>query len=155
MSASESLDEQIGGSGLDARGVTVGGLQRAMSARSLTSADLTAFYLGRIERLNPELHAVITVSLEALAEARASDLARSAAGEARGPLEGVPVLVKDNIAARGMPATAGSPALLGAASADAFLVGQLRAAGAVILGKANLSEWANIRSSHSSSGWST
>jgi len=154
MSASESLDEQIGGSGLDARGVTVAGLQRAMSAGSLTSADLTAFYLGRIERLNPELHAVIAVSPEALAEARASDLARSAGG-ARGPLEGVPVLVKDNIAAQGMPTTAGSPALAGAESADAFLVGRLRAAGAVIIGKANLSEWANFRSPHSTSGWST
>ena len=152
MSASESLDEQISGSGLDARSVTVAGLQRAMSAGSLISADLTAFYLGRIERLNPELHAVITVSPEALAEARASDLARSA-GQARGPLEGVPVLVKDNIAARGMPTTAGSPALVGAVSADAFLVGRLRAAGAVIIGKANLSEWANFRSTHSISGW--
>src|SRR5215469_13739031 len=155
MSASESLDEQIGLSGLDARGVTVAGLQRAMSAGSLTSADLTAFYLGRIERLNPELHAVITVSPQALAEAQASDLARSAADQARGPLEGIPVLVKDNIAARGMPATAGSPALAGAASADAFVVGRLRAAGAVILGKANLSEWANFRSTHPVSGWST
>jgi len=154
MSASESLDEQIGGSGLDARGVTVAGLQRAMTAGSLTSAGLTAFYLGRIERLNPELHAVITVSPEALAEARASDLARSS-GQARGPLEGVPVLVKDNIAAQGMPATAGSPALVGVQSPDAFVVARVRAAGAVILGKANLSEWANIRSSHSSSGWST
>jgi amidase len=154
MSASESLDEQIGGSGLDARGVTVAGLQRAMSAGSLTSAGLTAFYLGRIERFNPHLRAVITVSPAALAEARASDDAR-ATGRARGPLEGIPVLVKDNITARGMPATAGSPALLGAASADAFLVGQLRAAGAVILGKANLSEWANFRSTHPVSGWST
>jgi hypothetical protein len=154
MSASESLDEQIGGSGLDARGVTVAGLQRAMSAGSLTSAGLTAFYLGRIERLNPELHAVITVSPEALAEARASDLARSAR-RARGPLEGVPVLVKDNVAAQGMPTTAGSPALAGVQSPDAFAVARVRAAGAVILGKANLSEWANIRSIHSSSGWST
>ena len=65
------------------------------------------------------------------------------------------MLVKDNIAARGMPATAGSPALLGAASDDAFLVSRLREAGAVIIGKANLSEWANFRSTSSSSGWST
>jgi amidase len=154
MSPSESLDEEIGGSGLAARRATVAGLQQAMSAGSLTSADITAFYLRRIERLNPELHAVITVSPEAHAEARASDSTRSA-GRARGPLEGIPVLVKDNIAARGMPATAGSPALLGAEASDAFLVAGLRAAGAVILGKANLSEWANIRSPHSSSGWST
>ena len=154
MLASESLDEHIGGSGLQARGVSVAGLQRAMSAGSLTSAELTAFYLGRIERLNPELHAVITVSPEALAEARASDLARSA-GRARRPLEGIPVLVKDNIAAQGMPTTAGSPALLGAQPPEAFAVARMRAAGAVILGKANLSEWANIRLTHFSSGWST
>jgi amidase len=154
MSPSESLDEEIGSSGLAALGATVAGLQRAMSAGSLTSADLTAFYLRRIGRLNPDLHAVITVSPEALAEAGASDSTR-AAGRARGPLEGIPVLVKDNVAALGMPTTAGSPALLGAEPSDAFLVSGLRAAGAVILGKANLSEWANIRSPHSSSGWST
>ncbi len=154
MSVSESLGEQIGGSGIDARSATVAGLQQAMSSESLSSADLTAFYLARIERLNPELHAVITVSPDADEEARASDGAR-AAGQVRGPLEGIPVLVKDNIAARGMPATAGSPALLGAASDDAFLVSRLREAGAVIIGKANLSEWANFRSTSSSSGWST
>jgi amidase len=154
MSVSESLAEQIGGSGIDARSATVAGLQQAMSSGHLSSADLTAFYLARIERLNPELHAVIAVSPDAQAEARASDSAR-AGGQVRGPLEGIPVLVKDNISARGMPATAGSPALLGATSADAFLVGRLRAAGAVIVGKANLSEWANFRSPYSSSGWST
>src|SRR5712691_8938022 len=125
MSVSQSPGEQIGGSGIDARSATVAGLQQALSSGSLTSADLTAFYLARIERLNPELHAVITVSPEAQAEARASDSAR-ASGQRRGLLEGIPVLVKDNIAARGMPATAGSPALLGAASDDAFLVSRLR-----------------------------
>src|SRR5262249_60207144 len=140
--------------GVDVRGATGPGVQWALCAGSMTSAGLTAFSLGRIERFNPHLRAVITVSPVALAEARASDDAR-ATGRARGPLEGIPVLVKDNITARGMPATAGSPALLGAASADAFLVGQLRAAGAVILGKANLSEWANFRSTHPVSGWST
>lgn len=154
MQVSDSLGEQIGRSGIEARGATVAGLQRALTAGSLTSADLAAFYLARIERLNPELHAVITVSPEAPADARASDAAR-AAGQLNGPLAGIPVLIKDNIAARGMPATAGSPALLHAESGDAFLVGRLRQAGAVILGKANLSEWANFRSTHSSSGWST
>jgi amidase len=154
MSVSESLGEQIGGSGIAARDATVAGLQLAMSAGTITAADLTAFYLARIERLNPALHAVIAVSSQAQAEARASDLAR-AAGQVRRPLEGVPVLVKDNIAARAMPATAGSPALLRAVSDDAFLVSRLREAGAVILGKANLSEWANFRSTTSSSGWST
>jgi amidase len=154
VSVGDSLGERIGGSGVAVGGVTVAGLQRALSSGSLTSAELTAFYLERIGRLNPGLHAVITVSPDAQAEARASDGVR-AGGRPRGPLEGVPVLVKDNIAARGMPATAGSPALLGAVSADAFLVGRLRAAGAVIVGKANLSEWANFRSPHSTSGWST
>jgi amidase len=151
---SVSLDEQLGDSGLDARGATVTRLQEALSSGSLTSADLVAFYLARIDRLNPDLHAVITVSPDALAQARASDAGR-AAGPVRGPLEGIPVLVKDNIDAAGMPATAGSPALSGAQSADAFLVRRLREAGAVILGKANLSEWANFRSRPSSSGWST
>src|SRR5260370_16199137 len=127
MSVSESPGEQIGGSGIDARSATVAGLQQAMSSGCLSSADLTAFYLARIERLNPELHAVVTVSPDADEEARASDDAR-AAGQVRGPLEGIPVLVKDNIAARGMPATAGSTALLGAASDDAFLVSRLREA---------------------------
>jgi amidase len=129
-------------------------LQQALSSGSLTSAGLTAFYLDRIERLNPSLHAVISVSPNTAAEAAASDAAR-ASGAARGPLEGIPVLIKDNIAVAGLPAAAGSPALAGAESGDAFLVAGLRAAGAVILGKANLSEWANIRSTGSSSGWST
>jgi amidase len=157
MPVSEAAGEQIGGSGIDARGATVAGLQQALSSGSLTSAALTAFYTGRIGRLNPELHAVITVGPAAAAEAAASDRARAASdgGTARSPLDGIPVLIKDNIGVAGLPATAGSPALLGADGADAFLVTRLRQAGAVILGKANLSEWANFRSSHSSSGWST
>src|SRR5205814_6547246 len=115
---------------------------------------LTGFYLQRIERLNPALHAVITVNPDAQAVAVASDAARAADGP-RGPLEGIPVLVKDNIQVAGMPTTAGSPALLSAEPGDAFLVWRLRQAGAVIIGKANLSEWANFRSTHSTSGWST
>ena len=145
MSALESPGERIGRSGLDAGGATVAGLQQALSAGRLTSAELTAFYLARIERLNPQLHAVIDVSPVAAAEARASDRAR-AAGAARGPLDGIPVLIKDNIGTRDRPATAGSPALATAAALDAFCVRMLRRAGAVILGKANLSEWANFRS---------
>ena len=144
----------IGDSGIGARDATVARLQQALSSGSLTSAGLTEFYLDRIARLNPSLHAVISVSPNAPAEAAASDAAR-ASGAARGPLEGIPVLIKDNIAVAGLPATAGSPALAGAESGDAFLIAGLRAAGAVILGKANLSEWANIRSTGSSSGWST
>jgi amidase len=109
--------------------------------------------LQRIAELNPKLGAVITVSPDALAEAQTRDQESPAS---RGPLHGVPVLVKDNIDVRGLPATAGSPALAGAADrGDAFLVTRLREAGAVILGKANLSEWANFRSPRSTSGWST
>jgi amidase len=154
MSMEHWTDEQIGGSGRTAGDATVAGLQRAMSEGSLTSAALTAFYLDRIERLNPDLRAVISASPGAAAEAAASDAAR-AAGGAPGPLAGIPVLVKDNISAAGLPATAGSPALAHAAAADAFCVARLRAAGAVILGKANLSEWAYFRSEHATSGWST
>jgi len=144
----------IPGSQVSASRPSVAGLQAAMAAGTLSSAALTGYYLQRIDRLNPALHAVITVNLEAPAEAAASDAARAAAGP-RGPLEGIPVLVKDNIQVAGMPTTAGSPALLSAEPGDAFLVSRLRAAGAVILGKANLSEWANFRSTHSVSGWST
>ena len=154
MSVSDFLDERIGASDIGADGATVARLQQALGSGSLTSAELTAFYLDRIERLNPQLHAVISVTPDALAQAAASDEAR-AGGGARGPLEGIPILIKDNIAVAGRPATAGSPALASAESGDAFLVAGLRAAGAVILGKANLSEWANIRSPQSSSGWST
>src|SRR5579862_2750348 len=129
-------------------------LQAVMASGDLSSEALTGFYLDRIDRLNPALHAVITVNLNALAEAADSDAARAADGP-RGPLDGIPVLIKDNVQVAGMPTTAGSPALLAAEPGDAFLVTRLRAAGAVIIGKANLSEWANFRSTHSTSGWST
>ena len=144
----------LGGSGLDPGTATVAALRRALTEGALTAAELTAFYLSRIERLNPGLRAVISVSPQAAADARASDEAR-ARGSAPGPLAGIPVLIKDNIAVAGMPATAGSPALAEADQDEAFLVTGLREAGAVILGKANLSEWAGFRSSHSTSGWST
>ncbi|MFI5083529.1 MAG: amidase family protein, partial [Streptosporangiales bacterium] len=144
----------IPGTQVSASQPSLAGLQAAMAAGTLTSTALTGFYLQRIGRLNPALHAVITVNLHAPAEAAASDAAR-AAGLPRGPLDGIPVLVKDNIQVAGMPTTAGSPALLSAEPGDAFLVTRLRAAGAVIIGKANLSEWANFRSTHSTSGWST
>jgi len=130
-------------------------LQAAMASGELTSAALTAFYLQRIDRLNPALHAVITVNLSAGAEAAASDAVRAGPRGPRGPLEGIPVLIKDNVQVAGMPTTAGSPALLSAEPDDAFLITKLRRAGAVIIGKANLSEWANFRSTHSTSGWST
>ncbi len=146
--------EVIPGTHLRASHATLAGLQALMASGGLSSAALTGFYLERIDRLNPALHAVITVNLNALAEAAASDAARAADGP-RGPLDGIPVLVKDNVQVAGMPTTAGSPALLSSEPGDAFLVSRLRQAGAVIIGKANLSEWANFRSTHSTSGWST
>jgi amidase len=153
-STSSQVSQTPGGSGLDPGAATVAALRQALADGALTAAELTAFYSSRIERLNPVLHAVISVSPQAAAEARASDEAR-ARGAAPGPLAGIPVLIKDNVAVTGLPATAGSPALAGTDAGDAFLVTRLREAGAVILGKANLSEWANFRSSHSTSGWST
>jgi amidase len=154
MSLTESLAQNVGRTGISAGAATARNLSQALAAGTLTAAELTDFYLARIERLNPAVRAVITVGHDAAAEAAASD-ARRLARAALGPLDGIPVLIKDNIGAVGLPATAGSPALQHAAAADAFLVGRLRAAGAVILGKANLSEWANFRSRPSSSGLST
>jgi amidase len=154
MTFSESPGETIGQSGIGHDKVTVAGLSQAMAAGNLTSAELVRFYLQRIASRNPALGAVISVSPDAVDQAIAADQAR-ADGAALGPLAGIPVLVKDNISVAGSPATAGSPALLGASAQDAFLIGRLRAAGAVIIGKANLSEWANFRSSQSSSGWSS
>jgi amidase len=145
----------IPGTRASAGHASLAGLQTAMASGELTSAALTGFYLQRIDRLNPALHAVITVNLNAAAEAAASDAVRAGPSGPRGPLEGIPVLVKDNVQVAGMPTTAGSPALLSAEPDDAFLVARLREAGAVIIGKANLSEWANFRSTHSTSGWST
>src|SRR5258708_2030983 len=153
MSEWQPHSELIGQSGIDAAAVTVASLSHAMAQRRLTATELTRFYTERIER-GRELGAVISVSADAAQQASAIDEAR-ASGAEQGPLAGIPVLIKDNIATEGSPATAGSPALLGADAKDAFLVGKLRAAGAVILGKANLSEWANFRATHSTSGWST
>ena len=133
---------------------SVAAMRRAMDAGETTSVALTSHYRGRIDELNPVLHAVITIDPEARAQAAASD-ERRARGAVLGPLDGIPVLVKDNVQVAGMPTTAGSPALLDARPPDAFIVSRLRAAGAVIVGKANLSEWANFRSTHSASGWST
>ena len=143
----------IPGTDLNVATVSLTQLQAALAEGQLTSSELTGFYLRRIDRLNPALHAVITVNPAAVEEAAVSDAHRAAT--APRPLEGIPVLVKDNVGVAGMPTTAGSPALLAAQPDDAFIVARLREAGAVIVGKANLSEWANFRSTHSSSGWST
>src|ERR1700729_2936382 len=148
------IRDVIPGTQVSASQPSLAGLQAAMASGEISSAALTGFYLQRIERLNPALHAVLTVNLDAGAEAAASDAVRARRGP-RGPLEGIPVLVKDNIQVAGMPTTAGSPALLSAEPEDAFIISRLREAGAVIIGKANLSEWANFRSTHSTSGWST
>jgi amidase len=154
MTIPEPPGETIGRSAIRLEEATVAGLAQAMAVGTLTATDLVRFYLERIERYNPGLGAVISVVPDALEQAAAIDRAR-AAGEALGSLAGVPVLIKDNVSVAGSPATAGSPALLAAAAEDAFLIGRLRAARAVIIGKANLSEWANFRSTQSTSGWST
>ncbi|PPK66154.1 amidase family protein [Actinokineospora auranticolor] len=134
---------------------TVVDLQAAMHTRRLSSEQVTRGYLLRIERLNPRLNAVVRVNPDAVAMARRSDAQRRAHG-ARGPLEGIPVLLKENMnTADRQGTTAGAKALLDAKpAADAFLVARLRAAGAVILGKANQSEWSNFRGSDLPDGWS-
>jgi amidase len=138
---------------------TVSELQAAMTSGKHTARGLAERYLARIQALDRTgdlpLNSVIELNPDALAIAAALDEERKAKGP-RGPLHGIPVLIKDNIAtADKMQTTAGSLALVGAVPPrDAFIVERLRAAGAVILGKTNLSEWANFRSTHSSSGWS-
>jgi amidase len=129
--------------------------QQAMADDRLTAVALSNYYLQQIETRNPQLHAIITVNPDLLTQARALDEERQA-GNVRGPLHGIPVLLKDNIEAREkMPTTAGSLALLNNYTGrDAAITKKLRASGALILGKANLSEWANFRSTRSSSGWS-
>ena len=134
---------------------TIAQLQAEMNAGTHTARSLTEAYLGRIEAIDGGMRSVIEVNPDAVAIAVALDAERKAKGP-RGPLHGIPVVVKDNIAtADRMATTAGSLALVGAkAPRDSFVAERLRAAGAVILGKTNLSEWANFRSSKSSSGWS-
>ena len=130
-----------------------------MASGEYSSVSITKLYLKRIEAIDkkgPALNAVIEINPDALTIAAAMDAERKA-GKVRGPLHGIPVLIKDNInSGDKMMTTAGSLALEGHhAAKDAFIVGQLRAAGAVLLGKTNLSEWANFRSTRSTSGWSS
>ena len=137
---------------------TIAQLQDGMKAGRLTSRSVTQGYLDRIaalDRQGPTLRAVLETNPDALTIADSLDAERKR-GKVRGPLHGIPVIVKDNIDTHDkMQTTAGSLALEGnIAARDAFLVERLRAAGAVILAKANLSEWANFRSTRSSSGWS-
>src|SRR6266446_5446217 len=135
---------------------TIPELQELMSSGMLTSVQLTTSYLERIATFNPLLHAVIETNPDALTIAAALDAERQS-GRLRGPLHGIPILVKDNLAtADKMQTTAGSLALVGSTvPSDSVVVNRLRAAGAVILGKANLSEWANFRGNAPFNGWSS
>jgi amidase len=138
---------------------TIDVLQQKMQQGVYTARSITELYLKRIEQIDkagPGLHAVIEVNPDALAIADQLDKERKA-GTVRGPMHGIPVLVKDNIdTGDKMMTTAGSLALVGhRAAQDAHIIAQLRKAGAVLLGKTNLSEWANFRSTRSTSGWSS
>ena len=138
--------------------ITIAELQSGMESGRFTARSIAEKYLSRIDaidRAGPALRTVIETNPDALSIADALDKERKARGP-RGPLHGIPVLIKDNIdTADGMMTTAGSLALVGAKPArDSFVAKRLRDAGALILGKTNPSEWANIRSSHSTSGWS-
>ena len=136
--------------------ITVSELQNKMKSGELTSRKLTEIYLERIKEIDPKLNSVLETNPDALKIADEMDKERKN-GKVRGMMHGVPVLIKDNIdTADKMKTTAGSLALIDAPTPknDAFIVSQLRKAGAVIIGKTNLSEWANFRSTKSSSGWS-
>lgn len=138
--------------------ISISQLQEKMQSGALTSEQITQKYLDRIEQIDkngPQLRSVIEVNPEALEIAKQLDAERKS-GKVRGPLHGIPVLIKDNIdTGDKMQTTAGSLALVGSpAPDDAAIIAKLREAGAVLLGKTNLSEWANFRSTRSSSGWS-
>lgn len=139
--------------------ITIAELQQGMQSGKFTARSLVEKYLARIDEIDkrgPAVNAIIEINPDALGIADELDGERKAKGS-RGPLHGIPVLIKDNIdTADRMMTTAGSLALVGAPKPpkDSMVAQKLRAAGAVILGKTNLSEWANIRSSHSTSGWS-
>jgi len=141
--------------GIDLERATIPDLQRAMDVGRLSSVQLTTFYLRRIQVFNPVLHAVINTNPDALRLAAESD-ARRHRHATRGLMDGIPVLLKGSIdTADRQATTAGSSALVNALPArDAHVVSQLRAGGAVILGKANMSEWSGFRSLQGSSGWS-
>ena len=143
---------------LDVAELSATDAQKKMSAGELSSHQLVQAYLDRIAKIDksgPALNSIIELNPDSLKEADALDAERKA-GKIRGPLHGVPILLKDNIDAVGMANSAGSLALVdNRPQHDAFLVARVRAAGAVILGKTNLSEWANFRSTRSISGWSS
>ncbi|KAK4208622.1 putative amidase [Rhypophila decipiens] len=134
---------------------TIDDLRAGLEDGDFTSVELVTAYIARITEVNPVLHAVTEINPDALEIAAELDEER-AQGKCRGPLHGIPILIKNNIATFDkMNNTAGSFALLGARpQRDAFVASRLRKAGAVLLGKSNLSQWANFRSSNSSNGWS-
>ena len=146
---------EIDFSKFDLNEITVDELQKKMSSGELSSYALCEKYLQRIELVDTILKSVIELNPDALEIAKNLDEERKL-GNVRGPLHGIPILFKDNIdTGDKMQTTAGSLALEGnIASKDAFIIGKMRDAGAVVLGKTNLSEWANFRSNNSSSGWS-
>lgn len=135
--------------------VSLAQLRQELKAGRYTAPQVVQLYQARIAELNPKLNAVIELNPDAMADAQRSHEERGS-GKPLGPLHGIPILIKDNIATLDkMQTTAGSLALVGAkVTAEAPLVKRLRKAGAIILGKTNLSEWANFRSTHSASGWS-
>ena len=143
----------------DLKEITIDTLQSGYKSGKWNIETVTQWYLSRIQAIDkngPKLNAVIEINPDAIAIARQLDIEYKS-GKIRGPLHGIPILIKDNIdTADQMMTTAGSLALIGnKATQDAFIVKKLREAGAVLLGKTNLSEWANFRSSRSSSGWSS
>lgn len=158
-SALISAEAFAGAKDFELNEVTVDALQEQMRSGKMTSKQLTQKYLDRIKAVDksgPMLNAVIELNPDALTIAAQMDAERKA-GKLRGPLHGIPVLIKDNInTGDKMMTTAGAAALEGnRADKDAFIIARLREAGAVLLGKTNLSEWANFRSTRSTSGWSS
>ena len=155
----KNSDEDVFADDFELNEITIDTLQKKMESKEYTSRSVTEKYLKRIEDIDKaglKLNAVIQVNHDALNMADAMDKER-ASGKVRGPLHGIPVLIKDNIdTGDNMMTTAGALALSGNfAKQDAFIVHKLREAGAVLLGKTNLSEWANFRSTHSTSAWSS
>ncbi|MFB9864227.1 amidase [Rufibacter immobilis] len=154
----ETSSAQANPESFDLNEATIQDLQRRMASGELTSKAITQRYLDRIQAVDksgPKLNSVIEVNPDALQIAEAMDQERKA-GKVRGPLHGIPIMVKDNVDTHDkMSTSAGALALAqNKAAKDAFIVGKLREAGAVLIGKTNLSEWANFRSTESSSGWS-
>jgi amidase len=156
--AGTNLAEKPVAPAFDLEEATFGQLQEGMQSGRYTARKIVEAYLSRIDALNhhgPTLNQVLELNPDALAIADALDAERKSTGP-RGPLHGIPILIKDNIGtADKMTTTAGSMALAGSIPPrDAFVAARLRRAGAILLGKTNMSEWANFRSTHSSSGWS-